>query len=147
VQPETRPEYDIGELKMRKMLVTFIMAVLSIATVQAADPANDEIAERIKPVGQVYLQGAMSEQAVDTGPKSGDQVYNTSCSACHGSGVMGAPKMGDAGAWESRVAQGMDALLDHAIKGFNAMPPKGGCMACSDDEIKAAIEYMLDGSK
>ncbi len=57
---------------------------------------------------------------------------------------MGAPKKGDAAAWEARVAQGMDVLLDHAIKGFNAMPPKGTCMACSDDEIKAAIDFMLE---
>ena len=131
---------------MRKMLVT-LLTVLTIASVQAADPETNEIAERIKPVGEVYLQGAEPEQAADTGPKSGDQVYNTSCSACHGSGVMGAPKMGDAGAWGPRVAQGMDVLADHAIKGFNAMPAKGGCMACSDDEIKAAIDYMIEGSK
>ena len=130
---------------MRKMFATLI-TVLSIASVQAADPANEDIAERIKPVGQVYLKGSEPVQEEDTGPKSGDQVYNTSCSACHGSGVMGAPKVGDAAAQESRVAQGFDTLLDHAINGFNAMPPKGGCMACSDDEIKAAIEYMLEGN-
>ena len=131
---------------MRKMFVT-LLTVLSIASVQAAEPTRDEIADRIKPVGQVYLQGAEPEQAQDTGPKSGDQVYNTSCSACHGSGVMGAPKMGDAGAWASRVAQGMDTLAEHAINGFKGMPAKGGCMACSDDEIKAAVDYMVEGSK
>ena len=131
---------------MRKMFATLI-TVLSIASVQAADPANEDIAERIKPVGQVYLKGSEPVQEEDTGPKSGDQVYNSSCSACHGAGVMGAPKMGDAAAWAPRLAQGLDALVDHAINGFNAMPAKGGCMACSDDEIKAAIDYMLEGSK
>ena len=131
---------------MRKMFATLI-TVLSIASVQAADPANEDIAERIKPVGQVYLKGSEPVQEEDTGPKSGDQVYNSSCSACHGAGVMGAPKMGDAAAWAPRLAQGLDALVDHAINGFNAMPAKGGCMACSDDEIKAAIDYMLGGSK
>ena len=124
-----------------------LITVLSIASVQAADPANEDIAERIKPVGQVYLKGSEPVQEEDTGPKSGDQVYNSSCSACHGAGVMGAPKMGDAAAWAPRLAQGLDALVDHAINGFNAMPAKGGCMACSDDEIKAAIDYMLEGSK
>jgi cytochrome c5 len=131
---------------MRKLLVTLLTAA-SIFAVQASEPANDEIIDRIKPVGEVYIAGAEPEPAANAGPKSGDQVYQASCSACHGAGVMGAPKYGDAAAWSARTAQGMDVLLEHAIKGFNAMPAKGGCMACSDDEIKAAIEYMLEGSK
>ncbi|MCL4163884.1 UNVERIFIED_CONTAM: hypothetical protein GTU68_050249 [Idotea baltica] len=57
---------------------------------------------------------------------------------------MGAPKKGDHAAWEPRKAKGLNVLLDHAINGFNAMPPKGTCMACSDDEIKAAIDFMLE---
>lgn len=131
---------------MKKLLVTLV-SLLFVTFVQASEPTKDEIAERIKPVGQLYLEGAEPEEAADTGPKTPEQVYNTSCSACHGAGVMGAPKMGDAGAWAPRIAQGMDVLVEHAIKGFNAMPPKGGCMACSDDEIKATVEYMADGSK
>lgn len=131
---------------MKKLLVTLV-SLLFVTLVQAAEPTNDEIAERIKPVGQLYLEGAEPAEAVDTGPKTPEQVYNTSCSACHGAGVMGAPKMGDAANWAPRIAQGMDVLVDHAIKGFNAMPPKGGCMACSDDEIAATVEYMAEGSK
>lgn len=131
---------------MRKMLVT-LLTLLTVAAVQANNPESDEIAERIKPVGKLYLEGAEPEQAADTGPKTPEQVYNSSCSACHGSGVMGAPKMGDAGAWAPRISQGLDVLAEHAINGFNAMPAKGGCMACSDDEIKATVEYMVDGSK
>ena len=141
----TKTPEKIGELTMRNMLVS-LLTVLSIAAVQANEPANDEILERIKPVGQVYLEGA--EPVVeDTGPKTPEQVYNTSCTACHGAGVMGAPKMGDAAAWSPRVAKGMETLVSNAINGFNAMPAKGGCMACSDDEIKAAVEYMVDNSK
>ena len=57
----------------------------------------------------------------------------------------GAPKTGDAGDWAPRIAQGKDVLADHAINGFNAMPAKGSCMDCSDDEIIAAIEHMIEG--
>ena len=129
---------------MRKMLVT-LFTLASIFAVQAAEADKSEIEKRIKPVGEIYLAGAVAEvAAAPTGPKSGADVYQASCFACHGTGAMGAPKKGDAAAWASRKAQGMDVLMEHAIKGFNAMPPKGTCMACSDDEIKAAIEFMLE---
>ena len=55
--------------------------------------------------------------------------------------------MGDAGAWSPRVAKGMETLYTHAINGFNAMPAKGLCMTCSDDEVKAAVDHMVEGSK
>lgn len=115
-----------------------------MSAVQAGEDKS-EIENRIKPVGQVYLAGAQPAKAAEpTGPKSGADVYQASCFACHGTGAMGAPKKGDAVAWKPRLAQGMDVLLDHAINGFNAMPPKGTCMACSDDEIQAAIDFMLE---
>ncbi len=131
---------------MIKMLLT-IVTVFAVMTANASTDKKTEIEKRIKPVGQVYIAGAEPVAAVATGPRSGDQVYQSSCAACHGAGIMGAPKMGDAGAWSPRVAQGMDVLANHAINGFNAMPAKGGCVACSDDEIKAAIVYMVDASK
>ena len=73
----------------------------------------------------------------------GQKTYNTYCQACHNAGIANAPKLGDKAAWEPRIAAGMDAMLAIAIKGKNAMPPKGTCMACSDDELKATIEYMV----
>ena len=81
------------------------------------------------------------------GPKSGKDVYGSFCTTCHGAGVMGAPKLGAAADWAPRLSKGVDTHYTHAIGGFNAMPPKGMCAACSDDEIKAAVDYMLDGSK
>ena len=130
---------------MRKMLVT-LFTLVSVFTAQAiASEDNSEVENRIKPVGQVYLAGAAPVvAAAPTGPKSGADVYQASCFACHGTGAMGAPKKGDAAAWAPRTAKGMDVLLEHAIKGFNAMPPKGTCMACSDEEIQAAIDFMLE---
>jgi cytochrome c5 len=69
-------------------------------------------------------------------------LYNQSCIACHASGAAGAPKKGDAAAWAPRLAQGPETLLKHTKEGINAMPPKGMCMDCTDDEFKALIQYM-----
>lgn len=79
--------------------------------------------------------------------RSGEELYNTKCSVCHAAGIAGAPKFGDATLWAPRAAKGMDALLATAKTGLNAMPPMGTCMDCSDDELKAAIQYMLDAAQ
>jgi len=77
----------------------------------------------------------------------GAATYNSTCMACHASGAAGAPKLGDKEAWAPRIATGMDALLASAINGKNAMPPRGACAACTDDDLKAAIEYMVSQSQ
>lgn len=76
-----------------------------------------------------------------------DDTYNTKCVACHASGAAGAPKLGDAAAWASRASLGMDALLASVKNGKGAMPPKGLCMDCTDEQFKGAIQFMLDNSK
>lgn len=78
---------------------------------------------------------------------TGNEIYQDKCAVCHDSGAAGAPKVGDKGAWSERLSQGLDTVVMRAIKGYNSMPPKGTCMTCSDAEIKAAVEYMLDQSK
>jgi len=110
-----------------------------------------KIQENIRPVGEVNVGSVPADSGTATaaaaGPRSGDQVYNASCMACHAVGVANAPKLGDKAAWESRAAaKGIDGLLATAISGVNAMPPKGTCADCSDDELKGAIEYMLSQS-
>jgi len=116
------------------------------------------VAERIRPVGQVYLPGeeaqAMAptiETAAEPEPVaaalSGPQVYNSACLACHGTGVGGAPVLGDTAQWEARIAQGPAVLKQHAIDGFTGstgfMPAKGGRTDLSDDEIAGAVDYMV----
>lgn len=141
------------------------LAVLAIILVITATSLTTEVSEykpeavvldNIKPVGQVYVAGESEpEQAAamtaDAGaasePKSGADIYNSNCMACHGTGAAGAPKVGDADAWAPRIAKGSDALLASAINGLNAMPPKGLCMSCSDAELQAAIEYMVSQSQ
>mgnify|MGYP001820310483 CR=1 FL=1 len=80
-----------------------------------------------------------------------ESIYKSKCVACHGGGVAGAPKLGDKAAWAARIAQGDEVLLQHAIKGFKGdtgyMPPKGGFMALSDEEISAAVQYMVSQSQ
>jgi len=140
-------------------------------TSEVSDYKPEEIVlENIKPVGDVYIAGesepeeAASEAAAagsaaspdaameaDAGeaaaPKSGEQVYTSSCLACHGTGVAGAPKLGDVAGWAPRIAAGMDSLLANVTNGLNAMPPKGLCMSCSDEELQAAVEYMVSKSQ
>ncbi|MDA9557750.1 cytochrome c5 family protein [Vibrio sp.] len=130
----------------RNSLVALTAALTLSSTSFAANVNdNDAIAERIKPVGDVYLVGSEPKEAVPSGPRDGASVYGTFCVACHASGVSGAPKKGNADDWAPRIAQGKDVLKNHALNGFNAMPAKGTCMDCSDDEIVAAIEHMIDG--
>lgn len=77
---------------------------------------------------------------------NGETVFNNSCKMCHGTGMMGAPKAGDAEAWKARIAKGKDVLYDHAINGFRdkaMMPPRGGKKDLTDDEVKAAVDYMV----
>jgi len=73
--------------------------------------------------------------------------YKASCAACHDSGVAGAPVIGKADEWKSRIAAGKAALYDHAINGLNGMPPRGGNMELSDDQIKAIVDYMIQPKK
>jgi cytochrome c5 len=100
--------------------------------------------ENIKPVGNVTVAGESSAGAVAAGPRSGADVYNGSCMACHATGAAGAPKLGDKAAWAPRFKQGLDTLLNHAVNGIRAMPPKGTCGDCSDAELQGAIAHMLN---
>ncbi|MFT6915505.1 MAG: cytochrome c5 [Motiliproteus sp.] len=72
----------------------------------------------------------------------GEATYNQTCVTCHAAGVAGAPKAHNADDWAPRLTVGIDALVASAIAGKGAMPPKGLCMACTDAELKAAIEFM-----
>ncbi len=120
------------------------------------------VAERIAPVGQVYLPGeeqeasapiveATAEPEPVAAAMTGPQVYNTACLACHSTGVGGAPVVGDAAQWADRIAQGNDVLYDHAINGFSGdamtpMLPKGGRVDLSDQEVQDAVDYMVGES-
>ena len=77
-------------------------------------------------------------------PLSGRRVYKRICMACHTLSVWGAPKLGDRVAWAKRLSKGREALYLAARNGFNEMPPRGNCQFCTDDEIRAAVDYMVE---
>ena len=77
----------------------------------------------------------------------GKQVFDSACMACHATGVANAPKLGDQAAWAPRIKQGMDTLVQSALKGKGAMPPKGGNASLSDADVRAAIEFMVSQAK
>jgi len=115
--------------------------------------------ERIAPVGRVVLRGAedpadaVAPMAAAPAPVeaqlTGPQVYNMACNLCHAPpGIGGAPPLGDAAAWEARVAQGLDVLQTHAIEGYQGqtgfMPTKGGRVDLSDQEVRDAVAFMVE---
>ena len=114
-----------------------------------ATPKASTVAERIAPVGKTKLAGqeekaapVAKKAAAPAVAKTGEQVYSTVCFACHGTGVMNAPKKGNKDNWAPRLANGIDALVKSAIHGKGSMPPRGGNASLSDQEIKNAIEFM-----
>ncbi len=124
-----------------------ILSSLSLS----ANPQEDAIAERIKKVGTVCIEGADCGQAStsvamaanDSG--GAEANYNKTCATCHNAGVAGAPKLGDAAAWAPRLEKGIDALYASAINGLPpAMPAKGMCFGCSDDDLKAIVDHMVE---
>lgn len=139
----------MGLMDMSRQMISVLFAALTFSTAALASDISqteyDAIAERIQPVGDVYLAGSEPAKEEPTGPRDGATVYGTFCIACHASGVNGAPKTGNADDWAPRIAQGKETLVKHALEGFNAMPAKGTCMDCSDDEIIAAIDHMIEG--
>ena len=125
---------------MKKVLFAItLIAGVSVANAADDNQSRENISKRIEPVGQLHIGDPSA--AVASGPRSGDDVFKTNCFACHGTGAMGAPKKGDA-SWDERMKKGLDQVVANAINGFNAMPARGTCAACSDEEIKAAVEYM-----
>src|SRR5512139_404307 len=90
---------------------------------------------------------AAGEKAGEAGEDLGKKVFGNVCSMCHASGAAGAPKFGDKADWGPRIAQGKDVLYKHALEGFTGakgqMPARGGSAALKDDEVKAAVDYMV----
>jgi cytochrome c5 len=114
----------------------------------------DDIQNRVRKVGKLNVSetaapAAMSgDNASDAAGAAADPaaLYQASCFACHGTGAAGAPVLGDKDAWAPRIAQGEATVLEHAINGLNAMPPRGGS-SLTDDEIKAIVEYIIANSQ
>jgi len=118
------------------------------ATVQAAAPATPAAATPAAPPAAAQPAAAAAPQtaAAGAGAGAGEALFKQTCATCHATGVAGAPKFGDKAAWAPRIAQGVPTLVQHAMQGKGAMPPKGGSSA-SEAEIKSAVEYMVNAAK
>ena len=141
---------------MTRISVAFVALLLacSASAVDLTDAQRAEIEQRIQPVGQNCMVGDNScggaaAAAASSGPRSGEEVYNAACMACHSTGAAGAPKYGDVAGWADRIAKGNDVLYASGINGLpgTGMMAKGGCMNCSDEEVNAAVDYMVVGSQ
>ncbi len=144
------------------MLTRFVSQTTSQSHVIEDPRFQRELLSRIEPIGTVAVAGEASADAgavADVGATpepvaeilSGPQVYNSACLACHGAGIGGAPKIGDAALWAPRIAQGREIIDAHVLEGYQGadgyMPPKGGRIDLSDEEIIAAVDYMLEQSQ
>jgi cytochrome c5 len=122
------------------------------ALADATPPGTaDEIRERLRPAGNVCVagKGCGTATVVPTGTGlTGEQIYGQFCTACHSTGVSGAPKVGDPTQWAPRIAKGMDVLMGSIVNGLAPlMPPRGTCVACTDAELQSVLQHMVDASK
>lgn len=150
------------------LLVLSIGLLLLARVLHQAQPTDPNpvalaaVEARLAPVGGVYAgetgaaaqaaaaaaqQAAAAAQVAYGGTLDGEVIYNQLCGACHTNGVGGAPTMTEA-AWAPRIAQGVDTLVRHSIEGFQGetgiMPPKGGNLALTDEQMAASVHWMLD---
>jgi cytochrome c5 len=132
------------------VLLAFLIPIIGISIIaglatRSIDPSahvvsEEAVAKRLKPVGQVVV----GEGSDVPGQKTGKQIVDSTCSACHVTGALNAPKLGDAAAWAPLIKDGHEHLTEMAIKGVRAMPPKGGNPALTDQEIARAVAYMAN---
>ncbi|MGB4880173.1 MAG: c-type cytochrome, partial [Thiolinea sp.] len=83
-----------------------------------------------------------AQQAAPSASIDGEKIYRSICFSCHDVGIANSPKLGDKAVWAPRIAAGQATMYTHALQGLNAMPAKGGNLALSDDEVKAAVDWM-----
>jgi cytochrome c5 len=141
----------MSQFKTFGLLIVFAVVLVACSGndggLQLTENQHNLVAERIAPDGQVSMAGQVVVSAVASAVRTGESIYASNCGACHNVGVAGAPKMGDVAVWIDRLTKGIETVYANAINGIGAMPAKGTCMDCSDDEIIATIDYMLENSQ
>ena len=152
-------KFFVGSLVIFLVLFGVISMILSNMKDVAKNvtaPASMEaeaIAERIQPVAEVnvgeppVVEAPAVVATEDSAGGAGEQIVTSVCAACHAAGLMQSPKLGSADDWAPRIEKGIETLYTHAINGFNMMPAKGGRADLSDDDIKAAVDFMVSGAQ
>jgi len=127
-----------------------IVLLVQLVTSERGADANaltpESIAARIQPVGKVEFVGGGGAGGAAAGARSGEEVVKAVCSTCHQAGVAGAPKIGDKAAWAPHMQHGLQEMVETALKGKGAMPPKGGNPSLTDDEVARAVVFMANQS-
>ena len=131
------------------IVVTVSLLVGVLTSLYVASDGISSVFDRIKSPAVVCTIGNPCAGKLTVLPeivisRSGKEVYNGACSGCHLVGAAVAPKFGDASAWSGRIDKGLVTLTTHVIEGYNAMPAKGLCMDCSEEEIANAVKYIVD---
>lgn len=127
-----------------------VLSLGLVGSVWAQSISEQQIAERLQPVGNVCLAGedcaaggATVAASAASAVFSAEATYDQYCAMCHNTGMAGAPERSDAAHWEARIADaGLDTIVTNAINGINAMPPRGMCSTCSDDNIAELVDYL-----
>lgn len=160
-------------LTIGALMVLTVILVLSALAINNSEPKETNpnrpatVAARLAPAGAVYagdtgraaMQAAADQaakaaasQVAYGGTTDGKEIYDHLCTSCHTAGIAGAPKLGDKAMWGPRIKQGIDVLVKHAIEGYhgpdgNFMPPKGGNPALTDEQVTAAVHWIVDQAK
>ena len=125
----------------------YFLLVITLSQFFFSDSYEDEVRKRLgllksKPV--VTMASNSESDAATCSGRSGEEVYNIGCAACHTAGIAGAPMLANQSQWGGRLDKGLETLTNNAYNGYNAMPAKGLCMDCSKEEIERSVQYMLD---
>lgn len=124
------------------------VAPAATAAVEQAKQVATQVTENATQVAKQVENTALA--AIDQGKaalSSGQAIYTQACMSCHKMGIIGAPKVGDKAAWTALIASGADKMANNAIKGIGSMPAKGGVSSLSDEEVTAAVDYMVEQSR
>lgn len=151
----TSSKFFVGSLVSFALLFGLVLIIFNAMqdvnkNVTEPEKMDAETVEaRIKPVAEVtvgeppVVEAPVVTETTDTAGGPGEKIVTQVCAACHASGLMQSPKLGNAGDWAPRIEKGIETLYTNALQGFNLMPAKGGRADLSDDDIKAAVDYML----
>ena len=136
-------------MRILLLVVCLCLAVWAVAGPVPAGTTAD-IRDRTQKFGRLCVEGEEcgggAPAPVVAAGRSGEGVYSRFCFACHATGVSEAPKFQDEADWAPRLEKGVDVLMQTTIDGLNLMPPMGTCMDCSEEELAAAVDYMISGA-
>lgn len=141
--PDSHNHEGLSSLQIVFLILAgfFALIALGVSFVFSKPFSDDGDADtRIEAVARVELSAG---GGANVGNRTGEELFNAACAACHGSGAMGAPKAHDKAAWSARLGGNVKALVASGIKGKGAMPPKGGAADATEEELARAIQFMM----